>query len=73
MDKRTLKDIHNQAMLAEHSSLEIGYDRKYEWRLWGYLEALFDTGMINGHDYIKIRDHYRKYFKELRRFILSRN
>ena len=73
MDKRTLKDIHYQAMLAEHSSLEIRYDRKYEWRVWGYLEALLDTGMINDHDYLKIRRHYRKYFRELRRFIEIRN
>lgn len=73
MDKRTLKAISYRAMQAEHSILEIGYDRKYEWRLWGYLDALFDAGMIKGDIYLKIREHYRKYFTELRRFIIRRN
>ena len=73
MNKRTLKDIHYQAMLAEQSKITIGHDRKYEWRLWGYLDALFDNGIINGKEYLNIRRHYRKYFWELSKFIKSRN
>ena len=73
MDKRTLRNIHYQAMLAEQSKITIGNDRKYEWRLWGYLEALMDVGYININEYLNIRRHYKKYFLELSKFIENRN
>ena len=73
MDKRTLNNIHYRAMLAKDSNINIGSDRKYQWRLWGYLDAWMDEGSINFNEYLSIKKHYRKYFKELRKFIESRN
>lgn len=67
MKKETLKSINFVAMNAKESIILIGYDRKYEWHLWGYLLALFDTNIIDYEEYRKIKKHYRKYFKELSR------
>ena len=67
MKKDTLKSINRIATDAKDSILFLGYDRKYEWRLWGYLDALYDNDIIDIKEHSKIRKHYRKYFRELRK------
>ena len=67
MKRVTLISIQRKAMDAKANMLYIGYDRKYEWHLWGYLLALFDNDIIDYNEYIKIKKHYRKYFRELRK------
>ena len=67
MEHYTLTSINVIAMDAKKSIEFLGYDRKYDWHLWGYLLALFDNGIIDYQEYTKIKKHYRKYFKELSR------
>lgn len=66
MKKGTLKSIHVVAMEAKESIELLGYDRKYEWHVWGYLLALFDNDIIDYKEYRLIKKHYRKYFNELK-------
>ena len=58
--------IHDEAMVCASSIKELGPDRKYEWKLWGYLVCLWDLGYINFKEKDKIEQHYRKYFNELK-------
>lgn len=71
MTKDTLRMIHNMAMDEVDNIVNIGPDRKYEWALWGYLHALYDLGIIDFDEYCKLKKHYRKYFKELRVYVMS--
>lgn len=73
MNYITLCDINNQARLASCCMITITNDRKFQWRLWGYLDGLHDAALINDDEYLKIRKHYRTYFNELSRFIDNRN
>ena len=70
MTRDTLRMIHVHAMNEADSIVNIDNYRKYEWRLWGYLDALYEFDLINYDEYAKIKKHYRRYFKELRK---SRN
>ena len=65
MTKETLKLIHVEAMVCASSIKEFGPDRKYEWKLWGYLDALYGVHLINYEEYAKLKCHYHRYFKEL--------
>ena len=71
MTKDTLRMIHDRAMNEVDSIVNIGLDRKYEWKLWGYLQALYDFDIIDLDEYLKLKKHYRKYFKELREYVMS--
>ena len=66
MKKETLQLIHSQARICASSIKEFGHDRKYEWKLWGYLECLWNLGYINYEEKHKIKQHYRKYFNGLK-------
>ena len=71
MTKGTLRMIHNKAMDATDSIVNIELNRKYEWEVWGYLDALYDFDIIDLDEYLKLKKHYRKYFKELRKYVMS--
>lgn len=71
MTKDALRMIHNKAMDEVDSIVNIEPNRKYEWEFWGYIEALYELDVIDLDEYIKIKRHYRKYFRELRK--ISRN
>lgn len=71
MTKDALRMIHNKAMDEVDSIVNIEPNRKYEYEFWGYIEALYDLDVIDLDEYIKIKRHYRKYFRELRK--ISRN
>ena len=71
MKQETLRMIHNKAMDEVDSIVNIEPNRKYEWEFWGYIEALYELDVIDLDEYIKIKKHYRKYFRELRK--ISRN
>lgn len=71
MTKDTLIMIHNKAMDSADSIVNIELNRKYEWEVWGYLDALYDFDIIGVDEYLKIKKHYRKYFKELRKFVME--
>lgn len=71
MSKDTLRMIYNMAMVEADSIVNIEPDRKYEWKLWGYLQALYDFDIIDFDEYLKLKKHYRKYFKELREYVIS--
>lgn len=65
MTKETLKLIHDEAKVCASLIKEFGPDRKYEWKLWGYLDALYGVNLINFEEGAKLRCYYREYFKEL--------
>ena len=65
MTKETLKLIHVEAMVCASFIKEFGPNREYEWKLWGYLDALYGVHLINYEEYAKLKCHYRRYFKEL--------
>ena len=71
MTKGTLRMIHNRAMVEADSIVNIEPNRKYEWELWGYLKALYDFDIIDLDEYLKLKKHYRKYFKELTKYVMS--
>ena len=71
MTKDTLRMIHNRAMVEADSIVNIEPNRKYEWELWGYLQALYDFDIIDLDEYLKLKKHYRKYFKELTKYVMS--
>ena len=65
MKKETLQLIHDEAMVCASSIKDFGPNKKYEWKLWGYLDALYRLHLINHEEYRKLRSHYRRYFNEL--------
>ena len=71
MTRDTLTMIHLKAMDAADSIVNIDLNRKYEWEVWGYLDALYEFDIIDIDEYLKIKKHYRKYFKELRKFVME--
>ena len=71
MTKDTLIMIHNKAMDATDSIVNIDLNRKYEWEVWGYLDALYEFDIITFDEYLKLKKHYRKYFKELRKYVMA--
>lgn len=71
MTKDTLRMIHNRAMGEVDSIVKIEPNRKYEWKLWGYLQALYDFEIIGTDEYLKLKKHYRKYFNELIKYVMS--
>ena len=66
MKKETLQLIHDEAMVSASLIKEYGPNRKYEWKLYGYLKCMWDLGYISFAEYDKIERHYRTYFKELK-------
>ena len=66
MKKETLRLIHDEAMVCASLIKEFGPDRKYEWKLYGYLKCMCDLGYIRFAEMDKIELHYRAYFKELK-------
>lgn len=66
MKKETLQLIHDEAMVCADFIKEFGSDRKYEWKLYGYLACMCDLGYISYVEKNKIELHYRAYFKELK-------
>lgn len=70
MKKETLRLIHDEAMVCASLIKEHRPNRKYEWKLYGYLTCMCDLGYISYAEFSKIEFHYRRYFKEL---IDSRN
>ena len=66
MKKETLQLIHDEAMVCASLIKEYGPDRKYEWKLYGYLKCMWDLGYISFAESDKIEFHYRAYFKELK-------
>ena len=71
MKKETLNLIHDEAMVCVSFIRDFGWNRKYEWKFWGYLEALYDLDAIDLDEYIKIKKHYRKYFGALRMYFMA--
>lgn len=71
MTRDTLRMIHLKAMDAADSIVNIELNRKYEWEVWGYLDALYEFDIIDIDEYLKLKKHYRKYFKELREYVIS--
>ena len=66
MKQETLRLIHDEAMVCASSIKTLGWNRKYEWKLWGYLECMCNLGCISYAEKLKIDQHYRAYFKELK-------
>ena len=65
MEQETLRLIHDEAMVCASYIKELGWNRKYEWKLYGYLACMCDIGYISYAEKLKIELHYRAYFKEL--------
>ena len=66
MTEETLRHIHDEAMVCASGIKTFGWNRKYEWKLWGYLDCMCNLGYISYAEMFKIRSHYRKYFNELK-------
>ena len=66
MKEETLQLIHDEAMVCASLIKEYGPDRKYEWKLNGYLKCMWDLGYISYAESTKIERYYRAYFNELK-------
>ena len=66
MKKETLQLIHDEAMACASAIKDFGPNKKYEWKLWGCLACMCDLGYISDADKLKIDQHYRAYFNELK-------